>query len=140
MRTELRRLPLPPTDILTVLVSTAAVFFALASGGKALEGYRLQRHNAMLYAEIEGRQEQQAQLQQRLDYAQTSAYVEKVAREQYRWVRAGETLVITIFQRRPVAAPTPVPPTGAATGTAVAQPASHWLEWWNLLLGRVANP
>ncbi len=70
MKRELR-LPFPPTDILAVLVSTAAVFFALAFGGKLLEGYRLQRHNAMLSAEIGLREEQQQQLQKRLDYVQT---------------------------------------------------------------------
>lgn len=54
MKREPRHLPLPPTDILTLLVSTAAVFFTLAFGGKLLEGYRLQRHNAMLRAGIGG--------------------------------------------------------------------------------------
>jgi cell division protein FtsB len=140
MKREPRHLPLPPTDILTLLVSTAAVFFTLAFGGKLLEGYRLQRHNAMLRAEIGGREEQQKQLQQRLDYVQTPAYVEKVAREQYKWVRAGENLVITIFRRRPVVEPTPTPPAGPTTGTTVTQAVSHWPEWWNLLAGRAPNP
>jgi hypothetical protein len=123
-----------------LLVSTAAVFFTLAFGGKLLEGYRLQRHNAMLRAGIGGREEQQKQLQQRLDYVQTPAYVEKVAREQYKWVRAGENLVITIFRRRPVVEPTPNPPAGPTTGTTVTQAVSHWPEWWNLLAGRAPNP
>jgi cell division protein FtsB len=140
MRTELRRLPLPPTDILTILVSTAAVFFTLAFGGKALEGYRLRRHNAILEAEIAVRQEQQQELQKQLDYAQTPAYVERVAREQYRWVKAGETLVITIFQHRSAADQTPAPPTGSAVGTSGPQPVSHWLDWWNLLVGKVTSP
>ena len=116
MKKESRRLPLPPTDILTVLVATAAVFFSLAFGGKLLEGYRLQRHNAILRAEIGVGQEQQDELQQRLQYVQTPAYIEKVAREQYRWVKAGETLVIPIFRYRPATEPTPTSPTGPTTG------------------------
>jgi cell division protein FtsB len=138
MKGEPRHLPLPPTDILTVLVSTAAVFFTLAFGGKLLEGYRLQRHNAMLSAEIEAREEQQEQLEQRLDYVQTPAYVEKVAREQYKWVRAGENLVITILRSRPVVAPTPAPPAGPTTEKPTAA-VSHWPEWWNLLAGRAPS-
>jgi cell division protein FtsB len=138
MKGEPRHLPLPPTDILTVLVSTAAVFFTLAFGGKLLEGYRLQRHNAMLSAEIEAREEQQEQLEQRLDYVQTPAYVEKVAREQYKWVRAGENLVITILRSRPVVAPTPAPPAGPTTEKTTAA-VSHWPEWWNLLAGRAPS-
>jgi cell division protein FtsB len=140
MKREPRHLPLPPTDILAVLVSTAAVFFALAFGGKLLEGYRLQRHNAMLRAEIEVREEQQKQLERRLDYVKTPAYVEQVAREQYKWVRAGENLVITIFRHRPAAEPTPVLPTGTTTGTTVTRAVSYWPEWWNLLAGRAPSP
>jgi len=127
-------------DILAVVVSTAAVVFALAFSGKLLEGYRLQRHNALLNAEIERREQQQQGLQQRLDYVQTPAYVEKVAREQYRWVKAGENLVIAIFGSRPAAQPNPTSPTGSTTGTTVAQAVSHWPEWWNLLTGRAPNP
>jgi cell division protein FtsB len=140
MKREPRRLPLPPTDILAVLVSTAAVFFALAFGGKLLEGYRLQRHNAMLRAEIGVREGQQDELERRLAYVKTPAYVEQVAREQYKWVRAGESLVVTIFRHRSAAEPTPAPPTGAATGTTVTQAVSYWPEWWNLLAGTAPNP
>lgn len=140
MKKELRHLPLPPTDIVAVLVSTAAVFFALAFGGKLMEGYRLQHHNAMLRAEIGVREEQQKELQKRLDYVQTPAYVEQVAREQYKWVKAGENLVITIFRHRPVVEPAPAPPSGSATGTPVTQAVSYWPEWWNLLAGRASNP
>ena len=53
MRSQERRLPLPPMDLVTVAVCTAIVFFVLAFGGKALEAYRLQRHNALLRAEVE---------------------------------------------------------------------------------------
>jgi cell division protein FtsB len=139
MKEEKRRLPLPPIDVITVLISTAAVFFVLAFGGKVLEGYRLQRHNALLRVEIAELQKQQEQLEARLNYVQTPEYVEKVAREQYRWVKEGENLVITIFRRRPVVEPTPTPPSRPTTRTMVAQPVSHWPEWWNLLTGRAAN-
>jgi len=130
MNEEKRRLPLPPTDIITVLVSTAAVFFVLSFGGKVLEGYRLQRHNTMLRAEIAALQEQHEQLEARLEYVQTPEYVEKVAREQYKWAKAGEKLIITIFQRRPGTAVAPAPQSAVST-----QSASHWAEWWKLLTG-----
>lgn len=125
--------PLPPTDILTVLVSTAAIFFALAYGGKLLEGYRLQRHNARLAASIAALEAQQAQLKARRDYVKTPAFVEQVAREQYRWVKSGESLVVTVIRRRPVAEPTPTPALTPTARTSAVQPGSHWAEWWNLL-------
>ena len=134
MKKRERRLPLPPTDIVTVLVCTAAVFFVLAFGGKALESYRLQRHNATLRSEIAALEEQKEQLEARLEYVKSPEYVEEVAREQYRWAKPGEKLMIPIFQRTPVVAVTPTP--DQPTIEPVATPsASHWSEWWNLLAG-----
>ena len=135
MKSERRRLPIPPTDILTVLVCTAGVFFVLAFGGKALEGYRLQRHNALLHAEIAELDEENKELAGRLEYVQKPEYVEKVAREQYKWAKAGETLVITILRKRP-AVPRPTPAARSATaGAGWSSTAPHWSEWWSLLVG-----
>ena len=134
MKKRERRLPLPPTDIVTVLVCTAAVFFVLAFGGKALESYRLQRHNATLRSEIAALEEQKEQLEERLEYVKSQEYVEKVAREQYRWAKPGEKLIIPIFQRTPVVAVTPTPDQPAIEPVATPS-ASHWSEWWNLLAG-----
>jgi len=133
MKNRERRLPLPPTDIITVLVCTAAVFFVLAFGGKALEGYRLQRHNAMLRTQIAALEEEQQQLQARLNYVQKPEYVEKVAREQYKWPKIGQKLIITIFRRRPAVeiAPTSLPSTSEVPAT---QATSHWTAWWKLLI------
>lgn len=138
MKTEKSRLPFLATDVITVLVSTAAVFFALAFGGKALESYRLQRHNAMLRAEVTALKEQQKQLEARRDYVQTPEYIEQIAREQYKWAKAGEKLVITIFRKRIAAPATPTPvarPTPAGS-LASASASSHWPEWWHLLTAR----
>jgi len=132
------RLPAIPADVITVLATTGIVFFLLAFGGKALEAYRLERHNAMLRAEVAALTEQQQGLKERRDYVQTPEYVEKTAREQYKWAKAGEKLVITIFQRRTNVSSGA---TSAATGSrplagvtrSTAPP--FWSEWWRLLAG-----
>ncbi|MBM4431139.1 MAG: septum formation initiator family protein [Chloroflexi bacterium] len=132
MKGQGRRLPLPPTDIVTVMVCTAVVFFTLAFGGKALEGYRLQRQNARLKAEIAALQEKQQELQADLEHVRSPDYVEEVAREQYRWTKAGEKLMITIFCYRPTAegvASSPPAPSGSTS----SPPTSYWPEWWKLL-------
>jgi cell division protein FtsB len=132
MKGQERRLPLPPTDIVTVLVCTAVVFFTLAFGGKALESYRLQRQNARLNAEIAALQDEQKELQAELEYVRKPDYVEKVAREQYKWTKPGEKLMITIFRYRPAAAGVaPSPP--ATDGSTNSPPTSYWSEWWRLL-------
>lgn len=135
MKNRERRLPLPPVDIITVLVCTVAIFFALAFGGKALESYRLRRHNEKLGQEIAALEQETAELQARLTYVQSPEYVEQVAREQYKMVKPGERLIIPISRRGAVVVttPTPSPPTSELISE---QPASYWTAWWELLTRR----
>ncbi len=135
MKTRERRLPLPPMDIVTVVVCTIAILFVLAFGGKALESYRLRRHNERLRRELAALEQETAELQARLTYVQSAEYVEQVAREQYKLIRPGEKLIIPIFRRGPVVVTTPTPllPTSR---TATEQPASYWPAWWELLTGQ----
>jgi len=133
MRTGERRLPLPPVDIATVIFCTAALFFALAFGGKALEAYRLRRHNAMLTAQAAELEADKAGLEERLKYVQKPEYAEAVAREQYKWAKAGETLVVTVFRRYTV------PDTNLPLPLSGDQPTpgreSQWPRWLRLLMG-----
>ncbi|MGQ9492820.1 MAG: FtsB family cell division protein [Anaerolineae bacterium] len=133
MRNGRQRLPIPPTDIMTMLAVIVAIFFILAFGGKAVEGYRVQRHNDMLREEIAALQKEQEKLKARLEYVQTPEYVEEVARKEYKWVKAGENPIIPIFRHRPVVfiAPTPAPQPESST----ASPLSHWPDWLHLLKG-----
>jgi cell division protein FtsB len=130
-----RRLPLLPMDIVTVLVCTVTVFFVLAFGGKALESYRLQRHNDKLRQEIAELEQETAELQARLTYVQSAEYVEQVAREQYKLVKPGEKLIIPIPRQGPLVATTPTPSLPTSE-TVAQQPASYWSVWWELLTGR----
>jgi hypothetical protein len=98
MKDARRALPLPPTDLLTVAVATGIVFFLLAYGGKLVEAYRLQRHNATLQAEITALEEEQRELQEKLVYVQSPAYAEQVAREQFKWAAPQDNLVITTYR------------------------------------------
>jgi len=127
------RLPRPPINAITVLFSIAAVFFVLGFGGKALEGYRVRRHNETLRAELAALEAVQQQLRARLEYVQTSAYVEKVAREQYRWTKEGETLVIPIFRQTTAEPANPRPSPQPAASIPANRPTGRWPEWWSLL-------
>jgi len=132
------RLPVPAADILTVAVSTGAVFLLLAFGGKALEAYRLERHNVGLRNEVEALKEEQKRLEAQRDYVQTPEFVEKVAREQYRWAKVGEKLVITIFRRGSSArtgSPDQIGRTATIGGVAAASGPSYWSDWLRLLTG-----
>ena len=130
-----RRLPLPPMDIVTVSVCTIAIFFVLAFGGKALESYRLRRHNDELRQEIAELEQETAELEARLTYVQSAEYVEQVAREQYKLVKPGEKLIIPIPRQGPLVVTTPTPSLPTSEDVA-EQTASYWPAWWALLAGR----
>jgi hypothetical protein len=121
-------------DIVSVILCTAALFFALAFGGKALEAYRLRRHNAMLTAQVAELQAEKARLEDRLEYVGKPEYAEAVAREQYKWAKAGETLVVAALRRYPVSS------TNSPSSSPNEQPVpdtaqSLWSHWWSLLTG-----
>lgn len=131
------RLPISPSDMMAVVASTALFIFALGFSGKLLEGYRLRQHNAMLWAEICALEEQKHALEARLEEVKTPAYVERVAREQYHWVKAGESLVVTVFRELPVApAAAGAGSSGSTPGTVLNQTGPYWAAWWELLVGR----
>lgn len=119
---------------MAVLAAIAAIFFLLAFGGKAVEAYRVQRYNAMLRRELAALEEEHKNLEARLIYVGTPEYVEEVAREEYKWVKPGENLVIPIFQHRPAVS---IPSTAMMQPETPAVPsASHWPEWLSLLKGK----
>ncbi len=130
------KLPIPATDILAVVASTALFVFALAFGGKLLEGYRLRQHNAMLVAEVAMLKEQQQQLEVRLEEVMTPEYVERVAREQYRWVKPGERLVIPVLREQSAAGQVIAQPGGPISVSGDRLTGSFWTDWYELLLGR----
>ena len=128
-------LPISPNDMMAVVASTALFILALAFGGKLLEGYRLRQHNAMLRTEIRLLETQRQELEARLEEVKTPEYVERVAREEYHWVKPGESLVVTTF-REQSAAPAAVAVVGDLTSTpSENETGPYWEAWWELLVG-----
>jgi cell division protein FtsB len=130
MKDAKRTIPLAATDILTVLVASAAVFFVLAFGGKVVEAYRLERHNTGLEAEKAGLEIKRQALVTELAYVQSPEYVEKVAREQWKWTKPGDKLVIMTY-RYGTAAPggaTSGTGTGEAAGTSSGRSMPDWVR------------
>jgi hypothetical protein len=123
-----------PNDILTLVICTCALVFLLAFGGKALEGYRLQRHNAMLREEIATLEREKESLHERLQYVRKPEYIEKVAREEFKWVRPGEKLVVPVLRDRQGSTMSVATP-GAGGEAGVEMATSYWEEWWRLVVG-----
>ena len=81
--------------------------FLYAMAQTAVQAHRLGQQERDVFAEVEGLRQQRAELQGLLTYLKSDEYVEGFARQQFGYVKPGETLVevtapaATKEQRRP---------------------------------------
>ena len=127
-----RHRTVPFTQIITIVVATMAISMIVDFGHKATAKYRVRREESRLEQEIAAERAKHEALLALEEYVQTDEYIEHVAREELRWVRSGETVVVPVpLNRKPLATPeTPPPP------TELLQRESHWQEWWTLFFDR----
>lgn len=123
-------------QLLSVLACTLVVFFVISFVGKALEAYQLRRQVNLLEAQVKALENEEAALEDQLEYVRSDAYVEKVAREQLKWSRPGETIFLPLprLANTLQVVPPSAAPTSPASGT-TPRWQSHWPEWWSLLSG-----
>ncbi|MGQ9628099.1 MAG: FtsB family cell division protein [Anaerolineae bacterium] len=116
-------------QFVAIVVATIVLSLVVDFGRKAAANYRIQQERERLRLEVAAAQEEYQRLLERKAYVRTDEYVEKVAREELKWAKPGETVVvIKTIPRRAFPAPPPVqesPP--------VVKRASHWQEWLALL-------
>jgi cell division protein FtsB len=114
---------------LVTLGLVALTFWLLASFvGQVITSAQMERHKEALRAEIAQLEAENAALQDRIAYAESPAYAERIAREQLGYAREGDTVILPTF---PEQTATPVPPTPAPLPT--APPAPNWRGWMRAL-------
>ncbi len=127
-----RHRTVPLTQMVTIVVATMAISMIVDFGRKATASYRNQGEEIRLEQEIAAERVQHKVLLARREYVQTDEYVEQVAREELKWARPGETVIILIpLKRKPL--PTPEAPPGPGS---LSQGESYWQEWWALFSDR----
>jgi cell division protein FtsB len=87
---------LPIAQFVAIIVLTLSVFLIIDFGRRAATGYRYNREKVRLQAQLNRAQQTQLQLLAQLDYIKTDAYVEQVARNELKWSRPGETVVVVL--------------------------------------------
>lgn len=88
------------TQFMTIIALVVTVYFIVDFSDKVIASYRIHRVEARLSQEIEEGKAERQRLEERLKYVQTDEYVERVAREELKWGRPGETLVIVPSPQR----------------------------------------
>ncbi len=118
--------------VVAVVTLTLVAILTVDFGRKALDNYRVQRQVEWLRQQVTQEQQTNEELQARLDYASSDAYVERVARERLKLVMPGETAVVVVLQPADSA---PAQDGGLATGSIDEEPPAYWRQWADLLLG-----
>ena len=91
-----RHRTVPFTQLVTIVVATMAISMIVDFGRKATANYRVRREESRLEQEIAAERAQHEALLARREYVQTDESVEKVAREELKWVKPGEIVVVPV--------------------------------------------
>ena len=127
-----RHRTVPFTQIVTIVVATMAISMIVDFGRKATANYRIRNEELRLEQEIAAERAKHETLLARREYVQTDEYVERVAREELKWVRPGEIVVVPIpLNRKPLSTPETSPAPAQSL-----QGESYWQEWWALFFDR----
>ena len=126
----------PLAQFIAILALTISIFLIVDLGRRAAANYRIQREADRLSQEVEAALRYQDNLLAQRTYAASDLYVEEVARNELKWGRPGETVVVVM--------PTPEPGR-PINGTASVQEGhsvatTPQQAWWNLFFGDRAPP
>lgn len=91
-----KQIELPVAQFVAIIVLTLSVFLIVDFGRRAATGYRFTQEKSRLEMQVSRAKLVQAQLLAQRDYIQTDAYVEKIARNELKWSRPDETVVVIL--------------------------------------------
>lgn len=128
-QTVLTALTLPLRRSGVHLVTLALVLLTISLlinfGGQVLQATRLETRRTNLATEVAQIEAENRDLQGAVEYAESNANVERVAREQLGYTRAGETVLLPQF---PAATPTPTAAPPEVLPPQAREP--NWRQWW----------
>jgi cell division protein FtsB len=117
----------PLSQFIAIVVITISFFLVVDFARRTASIYRIKSEAIRLEEEVAAVRAQRQDLQDRLNYVQSDAYVEEIARTQLKWARPGETAVMVLAT--PQAAPTP-PLDQDYVVADMPAPEEPWQAWW----------
>jgi cell division protein FtsB len=121
--------------VLVLAMLVLSLWMLASFVGQIMTGAQLERRREALVAENARIEADNAALRGQVDYAESPAYAEQIAREQLGLAAEGDTVVLPTFEERPEvdAAPTPVP-------LPAPTPQPNWRAWIQALTASSAEP
>lgn len=112
-----------------VLGAALLGYFVISFGGLALTGFQLNERAASLEREVQDLRVDNERLENEIRSLQTDDVLEKLAREELGWTRAGETGVVVVPKKPEAILPVAESPTKRRDDT------PNWRRWWDLFFG-----
>ncbi len=111
--------------LLTLALALLTLSLLINFGGQVLQSARLEARKLSLATEVALLEAENQQLLGAVEYAESDANVERIAREQLGYAREGD---IVILPQEPL--PTPEPPAAVPTPLPPSVSTPNWQRWW----------
>lgn len=109
---------------LTLVLVVLSLWMMASFVGQIMTGAQLEQRRAALIAENARLEATNRALLDQVEYAESPAYVEQIAREQLGLAAEGDTVVLPTFEDRPVSEATPTP-----VALPAPTPQLNWRAW-----------
>ena len=131
-----KKVNLPLAQFTAIVVLSISLFLIVDFGRRAATGYRIHREEKRLAAELEQLKQEHAALEERRAYVQSDAYIKEVTRNELKWSRPGETIIVVL------ATPQAAPPTQPARSFLFppAEADTPLNAWMNLFFPNLNRP
>ena len=123
----------PLAQFIAIIALTISLFLIVDFGRRAAANYRSQREATRLTQEVENARRYQAKLLARRTYAASDLYVDEVARNELKWAKPGESVVVVMPTFEP-ARPLIASPENQQAQSVESVSASE--AWWQLFFGK----
>lgn len=127
----------PIAQFIAIIALSISIFLVVDLGRRAAANYRVQREAERLSQEVEQARLEQQALKTQLGYVQSDLFVEDMARQDLKWARPGETVVVVLATPEVVAQSPQATHKTVIVGPVAQTPAQ---AWWLLFFGPYAAP
>lgn len=119
---------LPVAQFVAIVALSISIFLIVDLARRAAANYRVQREAYRLEQEVKAVQEYQARLLARRTYVASDLYVEEVARNELKWARPGETVIVVLPTPEAEVARLQVTAGGQTTMAGIQTPLQAWQQ------------
>lgn len=121
-------------QFVAIIALSISIFLIVDLGRRAAANYRVQREAERLTQEVEAAKQYQAKLLAQRTYAASDLYVEEIARNQLKWAKPGEKVIVVIPNYEEATHPL-APPSDNKQEVTITTPEQ---AWWQLFFGETS--